>query len=189
MGGGGVRSEETGQPARRTRGTKGDAIMRGASRWKAVERGEATRQPSGREAWEGRDEWPESSVDTANGSLMVRYNETAPQWQWTAQLLLDGKIRCDGSSTARDGASAVVMDREHNGDGQRWTARWRIEGEGGCNGEGWCDRDGNLTARDGTMVTRRRWTTRNGASAMAMLMSTRPAGGAIKVNVALNYKM
>ena len=62
MGGGGVRSEETGQPARRTRGTKGDAIMRGASRWKAVERGEATRQPSGREAWEGRDEWPESSV-------------------------------------------------------------------------------------------------------------------------------
>jgi hypothetical protein len=24
---------------------------------------------------------------------------------------------------------------------------------------------------------------------MAMLMSTRPAGGAIKVNVALNYKM
>ena len=26
----------------------------------------------------GRDEWPESSVDTADGSLMARYGTTAP---------------------------------------------------------------------------------------------------------------
>jgi hypothetical protein len=37
MGGGGVRCEETRQPAGRTRGTKGDAAMRGTSRWKAAE--------------------------------------------------------------------------------------------------------------------------------------------------------
>ena len=34
-------------------------------------------------------------------------------------------------------------------------------------GKGWRDCDGNLTARDGAMVTQRRWTTRNHASAMA----------------------
>jgi hypothetical protein len=27
---------------------------------------------------EGQDEWPESSVDTADGSLMMRYGATAP---------------------------------------------------------------------------------------------------------------
>jgi len=42
-------------------------------------------------AWEGRDEWPESSVDTASGSLMARYGATAPRRQWTAQWLLNGR--------------------------------------------------------------------------------------------------
>ena len=36
MGGGGVRSKETGQPAGRMRGTKGDPAMRGAGRWKVA---------------------------------------------------------------------------------------------------------------------------------------------------------
>jgi len=56
----------------------------------------------------GGDEWPELSVDTANGSLMVRYAATAPQRQWTVQRLLDGEGRRDGSSTATamDGATA-----------------------------------------------------------------------------------
>ncbi len=36
MRGGGMRSEETGQPAGWTRGTKGDAAMRGAGRWEAA---------------------------------------------------------------------------------------------------------------------------------------------------------
>jgi len=77
MGGGGVRSEEMRQPAGRTRGTEGNAAMRGAKRWKAVAWGEAMRQPSRREAWEGRDK-PESSVETADGLLRARYGATAP---------------------------------------------------------------------------------------------------------------
>ncbi len=55
---------------------------------------------------EGRDEWLESSVDTADGSLMARYGATAPRRQWTAQRLLDSKGRRDGSSTAMDGVTA-----------------------------------------------------------------------------------
>jgi hypothetical protein len=55
---------------------------------------------------EGRDEWPESSVDTADGSLMARYGATAPRRQWMAQRLLNGKGRRDGSSTAMDGVTA-----------------------------------------------------------------------------------
>ncbi len=55
---------------------------------------------------EGRDECPESSVDTADGSLMARYGATAPRWQWTARRLLDGEGRRDGSSTAMDGVTA-----------------------------------------------------------------------------------
>ncbi len=82
MEGGGVRSEETGQPAGRTRGTKGDGRnerrrqMRGVD----VRRGNATTSRTTR-GLEGRDEWPELSVDTADGSLMVRYGATAPRWQ------------------------------------------------------------------------------------------------------------
>jgi len=109
MGDGGVRSEETGQLAGRTRGTKGDG--RNERRWQmgggGVRRGNATTSWMTR-GLEGRDEWPESSVDTADGSLMVmvRYGATAPRWQWTARRLLDGEGRRNGSSTVRDGATA-----------------------------------------------------------------------------------
>ena len=57
--------------------------------------------------WEGRDEWPESSVDTADGSLMARYGATAPRRQWTARRLLDGEGR-----------------RERGDDGPRAQRRW-----------------------------------------------------------------
>ena len=165
MGGGGVRSEETGQSAGWTRGTKGNGRnerhrqMGGGG----MRRGNVT--TSRTRGLEGRDEWPESSVDTADGSLMARYGATAPRRQWTARRLLEGEGRRDGSSTVRDGAtapprrgtardgssmardsaSAAAMDREHNGDGRRWTARWQIDGDG--------RRDGNSTARNGAMVT------------------------------------
>jgi len=92
MGGGGVRIEETGQPARQTRGTKGD----GQDEWRrqmgsgGVRRGNTT--TSRTRGLEGRDEWPESSVDTANSFLMARYGA---QRQWTVQRLLDGKGRCE----------------------------------------------------------------------------------------------
>ena len=46
------------------------------------------------------------SVDTANGSLMVRYGAMAPRRLWTAQRLLDGEGQRGGSSTVRDGATA-----------------------------------------------------------------------------------
>jgi hypothetical protein len=72
---------------------------------------------------EGQDEWPELSVDTADGSLMMRYGVTAPRRQCTARRLLDGEGRRDGSSTVRDGATAPR---------RRETAR-----------------DGSSTARDG----------------------------------------
>ena len=107
MGGGGVRSKEMGQPARWTRGTKGDGRnerrrqMGGGD----VRRGNATTSRTTR-GLEGRDEWPESSVDTADGSLMVRYGATAPRRQWTARRLLDGEGRRGGSSTVRDVATA-----------------------------------------------------------------------------------
>ncbi len=72
---------------------------------------------------EGRDKWLESSVDTADGSLMARYGATAPRRQWTARRLLDGEGRRDDSSTAMDGVTAPR---------RRGTAR-----------------DGSLMARDG----------------------------------------
>ena len=77
--------------------------------------------------WEGRDEWPESSVDTADGSLMARYGATAPRRQWTARRLLDGKGRRDGSSTAMDGARRLLDSegrRERGDDGPRAQRRW-----------------------------------------------------------------
>ena len=107
MGGGGVRSKETGQLARWTRGTKGDGRnerrrqMGGGS----VRRGNATTSRTTR-GLEGQDEWPESSVDTADGSLMVRYGATAPQRQWMARQLLNGEGWRNGSSTVRDGVTA-----------------------------------------------------------------------------------
>ena len=70
-----------------------------------VRRGNDTTSRTSR-GLEGRDEWLESSVDTADGSLMVRYGAMAPRRQWTAQQLLNGEGRRDGSSTARDGVTA-----------------------------------------------------------------------------------
>ena len=55
---------------------------------------------------------------TQQWSLTVMDGATAPLWQGAARQLLDGNGRRDGSSTARDSASAVVIDREHN----RWVA-------------------------------------------------------------------
>ena len=59
---------------------------------------------------------------TQQRSLTVMDGATAPLRQGTARRILDGIRRRDGSSTARDSASAVAIDREHNGDGRRWTA-------------------------------------------------------------------
>ena len=79
MRGGGVRSEETGQLAGWTRGKKGDGRneRRRQMGGGGMRRGNATTSRMTR-GLEGRDEWPESSVDTADGSLMVRYGTTAP---------------------------------------------------------------------------------------------------------------
>ncbi len=123
MGGGGVRSKETGQPAGRTRGTKDDGRneRRRQMGGGGMRRGNVT--TSRTRGLEGRDEWPELSVDTA-GSLMMRYGATAPRWQCTARRLLDSEGRRDVSSTVRDGATAPR---------RRGTAR-----------------DGSSMARDGT---------------------------------------
>ncbi len=101
-----MRSEEMGQPAGRMRGMKGDGRNEGRQQMggSGVTRGNAT--TSRTRGLEGQDEWPESSADTADGSLMARYGTTAPQWQWTARRLLDGKGWCNGSLTARDCATA-----------------------------------------------------------------------------------
>ena len=136
MGGGGVRSEETGQLAGRTRGTKGDGRneRRRQMGGGGVRRGNATTSRTTR-GLEGRDEWPESSVDTADGSLMVRYGATAPRRQgtvrarqrWTESTTVMGQR--DGEWTVVDGAAL-----------RRWTARRQLDGEE------W--RDGDLTTMD-----------------------------------------
>ena len=56
----------------------------------------------------------------------------------------------DGSLTARDSVRVVAMDREHNSNGRRWTARCRMDGDG------WR----GATAMDGTTATRRQGTGR-----------------------------
>ena len=96
MGGGGVRSKETGQPAGRTRGTKGDATMRGAGRWEAAARGEATRQPAGRVSGvvsrHGRRLLDGLGGNgRRNGSSTVRDGAPAPRLQWTGRRILGGE--------------------------------------------------------------------------------------------------
>ena len=136
-----MRSEETGQPARRTRGTKGDGRneRRRQMGGVGVRRGNATTSRTTR-GLKGRDEWPESSVNTADNSLMVRHGATAPRRQWMAQRLLDGEGRHGGSSTVRDGATAPrwrgtardgarrLLDgkgrRERGGDGLKAQRQW-----------------------------------------------------------------
>jgi len=102
-----MRSKETGQLAGWTRGTKCDGRneRRRQMGGGGVRRGNATTSRMTR-GLEGRDEWPELSVDTADGSLTVRYGVPASRQQWTAQRLHDGEGRRDGSSTVRDGATA-----------------------------------------------------------------------------------
>ena len=80
-------------------------------------------------------------------SFVVPYDSELPEAGWESVHHLPQKrgTARDGSSTVRDGASAVAMDQEHNGDGRRWTARWRIDGDG---------RRG-ATAMDGATATRR----------------------------------
>ena len=57
--------------------------------------------------------------------------------------------------TARDGASATLMDCDCNGDGRRRTAQWRLDGDG---------RRGE-TAMYGTTATEQLWTAMDGATA------------------------
>ena len=111
MGGGSMRSEETGQLSGKTRGTKGDGRneRRRQMGGGGVRRGNATNRRTAR-GLEGQDEWPESSVNTADGSLMVRYGATAPQRQWMARRLLDGEGQRDGSSTG--GIARRLLDCE-----------------------------------------------------------------------------
>ena len=71
------------------------------------------------------------------------------------------------------------MDLEHNSDGRRWMAQWQLDGDG--------RRNVNLTARDGAMATRRRWTMRNSASTTVML--AQPVVGGTKANAASKHKI
>jgi len=73
-----VRSEETGQPAGWTRGTKGDDRneRRRQLGGGGVRRGNAT--TSRTRGLGGHDEWPESSVDTADSFLKARDSAAAP---------------------------------------------------------------------------------------------------------------
>ena len=140
MGGGGVRSEETGQSAGRKRGMKGDGRneRRRQMGGGGVRRGNATTsRMRGLEGFVSRHGRRLLDGEVRReGSSTAMDGATAPRRRGTAR---------DGSSAARDGASAAAMDQEHNGDGWRWTARWRIDGDG--------RHDGNSTARNGAMVT------------------------------------
>jgi len=157
MGGGGVRIEETGQPAGRTRGTKGDGRdesercrqmggggMRRGNTTTSLTRGlevGGARRVAGVVSRHGR-----RLLDGEVRRSTAMNGAAPPRRQGTARRLLDGKGRRNGSSTARDGASAAAMDREHNGDGRRWTARWQMDGDG---------RRG-ATVMDGVTATTRR---------------------------------
>jgi hypothetical protein len=121
-----------------------------------VRRGNATT------TWEGRDDRPESSVDTADGSLMVRYGATAPRRQWTAQRLLDGKVQRNGSSMAMAWTARRLLDgegRRATAPRRRGTARVRrqwTESTTAMGSDG--RRDGELTVMDGAAL--RQWTAR-----------------------------
>jgi len=104
---------------------------------------------------------------------------TATQWRWTRQqwTARDRSTVTRRGWTTRNRVSATAMDRERNGDGQRWTVRWQVDGDGRCNG--------NSTARDGAMATQWRWM--NSESATAVL--ARLVVGATKANTASKHKM
>jgi len=152
MRGGGVRSEETGQLAGQTRGTKGNDRneRRRQMGGGGMRRGNVTTSRTTR-GLEGRDKWPELSVDTADGSLMVRYCAMAPRRQWTVRRLPDGEGRCSGYSTVRDGNGEwMVMD---NTALQRWTARRQLNGEEWRNGDLKTMDDEERRERDGNVDT------------------------------------
>jgi len=70
--------------------------------------------------------------------LTVMEGVTAPRRRWTA----------------RDGASATLMDCDCNGDGRQRTAQWRLDSDG---------RRGAATM-DGTTVTQQQWASMDGAT-------------------------
>ncbi len=108
MGGGGVRSEETRQPAERTRGTKGDGRNEG-------------RQQMG-DGGTRRGNTTTSQTRGLEGARRVaRVVSRHSQW------LLDGEVRRDGSSTARDGVRRLLhgkRQRDRGSDGLRAQRRW-----------------------------------------------------------------
>ena len=119
MGGGGIRGEETGQLAGRTRGTKGNGCneRRRQMGGGGVRSGNMTTSRTTR-GLEGQDEWSELSVNTADGSLMVRYGATAPRRR---------KGWRDGSSMVRDSVQRLFNSkgqREHRGHGLRAQRQW-----------------------------------------------------------------
>jgi hypothetical protein len=124
MGGGGVRSEETGQLAGWTRGTKGDG------------RNERHRHGRRRREERQRDNQPD---DERLGGV----RRVAGVVSRHGRRLLDDEVRRDGSSTAMDGATAPR---------RRGTARRLLDGEGRratAPRRRGTARDGSSTARDG----------------------------------------
>ncbi len=105
----------------------------------------------------------------------------------------DGELRVMDGAARRQGMARLrrQLDSEGRRDGDSMTMDDEEPRERDGDGDGDVDVDTtgrDRDARDDVMVTRRRLTTRNHASAMAMSMLTRPAMGAIKANAALNYK-
>ena len=143
MGGGGVRSEETGQLAGWTRGTKGD--------------GRNERHRHGRRRREERQRDNQPDDERLGGARRV-----AGVVSRHGRRLLDGEVRRDGSSTAMDGATAPQR-RGTARARRRWTESTTAMGgdvqrdgvwtvmDGARYGDG--RRDGNSTARNGAMVT------------------------------------
>ena len=139
MGGGGVRSEEMGQLAGRTRGTKGDGRneRRRQMGGGGVRKGKATtsqtpderlggaRRVAGVVSRHGR--WLLDSEGRHNGSSTAMDGATAPQRRGMARRLLDGEGWRDGYSAARDGAQQLLDGKgrcERGGNGPRAQRRW-----------------------------------------------------------------
>jgi hypothetical protein len=80
--------------------------------------------------------------------LMVRYGAMAPRQQWTAQWLLNGKGRRDGSLMARDGTTAPRRQGTARAR-RRWTESTTTMGDDG-------QRDGEWRVMDGAALWR--WT-------------------------------
>jgi len=100
-----------------------------------------------------------------NSTAMDGATATQRQWtqrQWTAREC--STVTWQGW-TRRNGVSTTTMDRERNGDGRRWMARWQLgrwmtlrqlDGEGRRDGDSMaidneeqCERDGDVGAAGG----------------------------------------